>query len=369
MPLRPVVPHLLRDDAPSNPFPGRAALERRLGHGILHQLGSNEGLDIAHHALSKALGEPIATLARGYGDPEGHAVRERLAQRYALDIDMLIVDAGADALMALALRTLCSPGQVAITSAGTYPSFAYFARSAGCHLIEAPYQQGNRMLAPDLSLLASLAAQHQAQVVYLANPDNPSGHVFDDATVAEFAASLPAYTTLILDEAYFDFRQDMCKSMPLDGVVRLRTFSKAHGLAGLRIGYAIMSAELAGVMNKARIHYAVSSVALAAACVMLDHDEEVRAHIQSVIQQRGQLAQRLREAGADVLPSATNFLAVRCPSPQDAQHLQHTLLAQGTAVHRPGHEQLGHILRITTTKEALDDAFLSPLWAYLKTSI
>lgn len=101
---------------------------------------------------------------------------------------------------------------------------------------------------------------------------------------------------------------------------------------------------------------------------MLDHDDDVRTHIRNVIQQRERLACQLRKAGATVLPSATNFLAMRWPSPKEAQCLQNALLAQGTAVHRPGHKHLSHILRITTTQEALHKDTLAPLWAYLESS-
>lgn len=364
MPIRPIAPHLM-SSPPTNPFPGRAALERRLGRGIQHQLGSNEGLDMPHSALSQHLGDRVAQLARQYGDPEAYSLRMALAQRLGVPLATLVVDAGADALMALSLRTLCQPNDIAVASAGTYPTFGYFARSAGCKLIETPYRQTDSTLAPDLDALYAQAHQHQARVVYLANPDNPSGSVQDDVALARFIHDLPACTTLILDEAYFDFRQSLPDSFPQEGVIRLRTFSKAHGLAGLRIGYAIATEPLISTMNSARIHYSVSSLALEAASLMLAHDDEVQQHIHQVISQRNILASQLHQAGARVYASETNFLAVGLPASAQAAELHSVLLSQGTVVHRPPHEHLNHILRITTTHAALDPTALAPLWDYL----
>ncbi|MHB0774766.1 aminotransferase class I/II-fold pyridoxal phosphate-dependent enzyme [Halomonas sp. WWR20] len=358
--------HLDRE-GPDNPFPGLKAMERRLGYAIPHRLGSNEGLDMPHDALSARFGNAIADLARGYGDAEAMGVRTRLAIQLGTPLDALLVDAGADSLMALTLRALCDPGSPVVASAGTYPTFRYFAEGQGCQSIEVPYRElhaRNALLAPDLQGLAEAADTENARAVYLANPDNPAGHLHDDAAIAELRARLPEECTLILDEAYHDFRDDSeaptaGKVMP--GVIRLRTFSKAHGLAGLRIGYAIAAPEMVTMMQKVRIHYAVSSLALAAAETLLDHPQETRRHIQEVIARRERLAEHLRGLGAEVLPSATNFIAVRMAHPALAAEVQQALLAEGSLVHRPAHPALGHILRISAVEDALVPGRLAAL--------
>ncbi|RKR07415.1 histidinol-phosphate aminotransferase [Kushneria sinocarnis] len=353
---------------PANPFPGLRALERRLGRRVPHQLGSNEGLDMPHRALGQALGGEVARLARAYGDAEAFELRSRLQDRLGVPMEALIIDAGADSLIALALRTLCDPGATVITSAGTYPTFGYFAEGQGCHIIEVPYRSeadpaGQApALSPDPGALAEAACRHEAQLVYLANPDNPSGHWHDPDTLDALEEALPEGCTLLLDEAYHDFLPEARRDNRVrPRRVRLRTFSKAHGLAGLRIGYAIASPTLISDMHKVRIHYAVSSVALEAATVLVDHEEEVHEHIRDVVDRRERLAAHLRRRGGQVVPGETNFVALCLADGDRAAEVHRALLAEGVIVHRPPHPALGHVLRISAVEDALVPGRLAPL--------
>ncbi|WP_168015798.1 aminotransferase class I/II-fold pyridoxal phosphate-dependent enzyme [Halomonas salinarum] len=344
--------HLYRD-GPDNPFPGIKALERRLGREIPHRLGSNEGLDMPHRALEARFGAALSDLARGYGDAEAMGVRTRLAAALNVELENLLVDAGADSLLALSLRAVAPAGTTVVTSAGSYPTFGYFAAGQGCRIVETHYQQAPGLLAPDLGALAEAANREDARLVYLANPDNPGGHLHGDAAIAALRDALPDSCTLLLDEAYHDFRPDAPSHAVLPGVIRVRTFSKAHGLAGLRIGYALVDTEAHAMLMKVRIHYAVSSLAEAAAETLLDHPDETREHIEAVIGRRERLASHLRGLGAEVLPSATNFIAVRLPNAELAAKAHGDLLAAGSLIHRPPHPALGHILRISAVEDAL----------------
>ncbi|MBZ5487157.1 aminotransferase class I/II-fold pyridoxal phosphate-dependent enzyme [Halomonas aquamarina] len=347
--------HLL-DDGPANPFPGIKALERRIGREIPHRLGSNEGLDMPHRALRAQFGDALAEHAYAYGDAEAMGVRTRLSALLGTPLDHLLVDAGADSLIALALRTTCEAGETVVATAGTYPTFGYFAKGQGCRLVEPGYHEAPGVLAPDLEALASAAHAENARLVYLANPDNPSGHLHDDDAILTLRAALPDTCWLLLDEAYGDFRDDAgsefaARSLP--GVIRLRTLSKAHGLAGLRIGYAIAEPPVLAMMMKVRIHYAVSAIALAAAEVVLDNLEEVHQHVADVKARREQLAEHFRALGADVLPSATNFIGIRLPSVELAASVHQALLAEGVLVARLAHPELANVIRITAVADAL----------------
>lgn len=348
--------HLETQDGPHNPFPGIDALERKLGHPLPHRIGSNEGLDMPHRALAERFGDDVVTLARTYGDAEAWELRRQLAATFTLEPSALLVDAGADSLMALCLRALCDPESTVVSSAGTYPTFGYFLRAEGLRSVEVDYGSDAAHLAPDLDALADTARRENARAVYLANPDNPSGYLHTDADVLSLRDALPDECTLILDEAYHDFRDDAWTPMAnavWSGVIRLRTFSKAHGLAGLRVGYAIAEPDDIAMLMKARIHYAVSSLGLAAAMTVLDHPDETREHVDAVIARRDALSSMLREAGGDVLPSSTNFVALRMPDAEHAASVHAALLAEGTLIHRPAHPALGHVLRISALEDAL----------------
>lgn len=366
----PTFPDHLAGDGPHNPFPGVRVLERRLGRKIPHQLGSNEGLDMPHRALRERFGDAMAAHVYSYGDAEALGIRRRLASQKGIPLDAMLVDAGADSLIALALRAVAEPGVPVVSTTGTYPTFGYFARGQGCRLVEVPYDEGPGRLAPDLDALARTAREQQARLVYLANPDNPGGHLHDDADILALREALPDDCWLLLDEAYHDFREDAEGEFGrrvLPGVIRLRTLSKAHGLAGLRVGFAIAEPATLAVMMKVRIHYAVSTLTQAAAEVVLDHPDEVNAHVAAVRTRRERLADHLRELGADVLPSATNFIGIRLASAELAGRVHQALLDEGKLVARPADPALGRVLRITAVEDALVPGRLATLEQALKT--
>ncbi|WP_136246912.1 pyridoxal phosphate-dependent aminotransferase [Halomonas borealis] len=346
----------LYQPGPDNPLPGLWVLQRRLGHALPHRLGSNEGLDMPHDALRAHFGDAMAEHVTCYGDAEALGLRERLAARHGFDLDTLLVDAGCDSLLALVLRCVAPAGTTVVASAGTYPTFGYFARGQGCRLIEIDYREDAEHLAPDLDALAAAAHREAARLVYLANPDNPTGHPYQADDVARLREALPEDCWLLLDEAYHDFRDDAADpsfTRALPGVIRCRTLSKAMGLAGLRIGYAIAEPETLAMMMKVRIHYAVSTLTQAAAEVVLDHPQEVDRHIREVIERRERLAAHFQSLGADVLPSATNFIGIRLSSETLAKRVHADLLGEGKLIARPAHPALGHVLRITAVEDAL----------------
>lgn len=357
-------PNHLTGDGPVNPFPGIKVLERRLGREIPHRLGSNEGLDMPHRALRAHFGDAATEHVYCYGDAEAIGIRQRLNEQYGIALDEMLVDAGADSLIALVLRTTCGVGDSVVCTAGTYPTFGYFAQGQGCRLVEPAYREAPGVLAPDLEALAAAAHREGARLVYLANPDNPSGHLHDDDAILTLREALPDTCWLLLDEAYGDFRDDAgseFSARALPGVIRLRTLSKAHGLAGLRIGYAIAEAAVLAMMMKVRIHYAVSSFTQAAAEVVLDHMEEVNQHIHDVKARRERLIAHFRALGADVLPSATNFVGIRLASAELAAEIHQALLAEGVLVARLAHPALANVIRITAVEEALAPGRLAAL--------
>ncbi|AQU83436.1 MULTISPECIES: pyridoxal phosphate-dependent aminotransferase [unclassified Halomonas] len=366
----PSYPHHLTGEGPVNPFPGIKVLERRIGREIPHRLGSNEGLDMPHRALREHFGDAVAEHVYCYGDAEALGVRQRLSAQQGIPLDHLLVDAGADSLIALALRTTCTAGETVVSTAGTYPTFGYFAQGQGCRLIEPSYYEAPGVLAPDLEALIAAAHQENARLVYVANPDNPSGHLHSDSAILKLREALPDTCWLLLDEAYGDFRDDAnsdfaAKTLP--GVIRLRTLSKAHGLAGLRIGYAIADPEVLAMMMKVRIHYAVSAFTLATAEVVLDHPDEVLQHVADVKARRLQLTEHFRSLGADVLPSATNFIGIRLPSAELATEAQQQLLANGVLVTRLAHPALANVIRITAVQAALEPGRLAALESVIRT--
>lgn len=304
------------------PFVAPEEIERRQGKPFRLRLGANESVFGPSLKARQAAAEFNPAL---YGDPKSFLLREALP----FPTDHLLVASGIDELLSLFCRAFAAPGDVAVTTDGTYPTFAFGAAGAGLTLKKAPY----RDFRPDLTALAELAKD--AKIVYLANPDNPTGALLPADKVAAFRQSLPSDCLLLLDEAYADFvPPNELPAIDLDdpGVVRLRTFSKAHGLAGYRVGYAIAHPDHIATLDKIRLHFGMNGPGQAAALASLQDAEYLQAVIRHTIAGRDALAEIGLRAGLRPLPSATNFVLFDTGETTDA--LLENLLHQGVFVRK-----------------------------------
>jgi histidinol-phosphate aminotransferase len=331
-----------------NPFPGIPALERTLGRAIISRLSGNEALPIHPGQWLRTYREEFLDRCREYPDPAAYSLRLALHRRKGISIDEVLVDAGADSLIHLALRTFTQPGDPVLTSTGTYPTFEYFARAQGLHVRQIPYAGNGMQLRTDLPGLLAAAWDIRPKVLYLANPDNPTGHYHDEQTIEAFAQALPEETLLLLDEAYLEFAADDAHPVRLwANTVRLRSFSKAYGLAGLRIGYAMAPAPLLDYLVQARIHYSVCGLSQWLAEQALEdtpYSLQLRAE---TLQLRVRFLQRAEQAGLTCLPSATNFVTLCMTGPEAANQLQWALLELGVSVSKPNTINGQSLIRIT----------------------
>lgn len=347
-----------------NPFPGIVKLEAALGHRIGARIGSNESMAKPASPLTAEFGEMMTELARLYPDPYAHGLRQRAAAHNRVDASQVLFDTGADSLILLALRLACNVGDAVVCTAGTYPTFRYFAEGVGARILEVPYQQQGDRLQADLPRLAEVARAERAAVLYLANPDNPSGHYWSADDILALRETLPSSTLLILDEAYVDFCVDAQDAPPqgaLPNTLRLRTLSKAYALAGLRVGYAIGPQHIVAKADQIRPQFALSSFAQLAAQIVLDDPNYSRQLIAATIHLRDKLSDALRARDLVVMPSHTNFVCIAYRDAASSEAIHRQLLSDGIAVHRPPHPAVRHLLRVTAQPQALSAKVMAAL--------
>ena len=294
----------------STPFIGPEALERRSGTPIHLRLGANES-PFGASALAISAMQKQVIQSEFYGDPEGWLLREALANDLGIDVSNICLGAGIDELLANACRLFVSPGDRIITTLGSYPTFEFGAMACGADIHRVAYYDNK----PDLDGLLDAIKRLKAKIVYLANPDNPSGAWLSARSVSHWVEQLPEDCVLLLDEAYLDFADDpIVVNWIHPNVLRFRTFSKAHGMAGMRIGYVLSDSEHIRSYDKVRMHFGVNAVA---------------------------------QAGFQSLPSSTNFLTVQLESRNCAESILNLLLSQGVFIRKPGQSPLDDCIRVT----------------------
>ena len=232
------------------PFVGPESLERRVGKNFNLRLGANEsnfGMSSkAFEAIQKGIHE-----ASWYGDPENYELRCCLAEIHNITPDEICVAGGIDDLLGLVVRVIVSKRTSVVTSLGGYPTFNYHVVGFSGILSFVPYIDD----CENTEGLLNIALESNSPLIFFANPDNPMGTWHDERHVQKFIESIPLGKLLILDEAYFEF-SPKDSIPPIDTknerVIRMRTFSKAHGMAGLRIGYAIANKKIINTLNLLR---------------------------------------------------------------------------------------------------------------------
>ena len=342
------------------PFVGPEAQERARGAAFAARLGANESpFGPSPHAIAAM--EAAARDGWMYGDPEYHDLRAALATHHGVEAANIVAGEGIDGLLGYLVRLLVGPGDAVVTSAGAYPTFAYHVTGFGGVIHAVPYAGDHE----DPVALAAKARETDAKLVYLANPDNPMGSWHDAATILRFIDALPEGCVLCLDEAYADLAPPEAIP-PLDPaeprVIRMRTFSKAHGLAGLRVGYAIGPTDLVAAFDRVRNHFGLNRVAQAGALAALA-DTDWLAEVQArVADSRDVIGEIARANGLTPLPSATNFVAVDCGRDGDhARRVLAGLLARGVFVRMPGVAPLDRCIRVSCGTKADMDALRAAL--------
>jgi histidinol-phosphate aminotransferase len=337
------------------------ALERR---SRLIKLDSNEN-PLGPSARAVDAMREVLSVASFYPDDDCTQLRHKLAEHHGLLPDQVLVAAGSTALLSLLCQTLLEPGLNAVTSERSFIVYSMAVRAAGARLIEAPMRSGEE----SFDLEAILAAiDSNTRIVFLANPNNPTGTIVEAAAVEGFLARVPGHVVVVLDEAYYEFAlhfaalRRVTYSKSLDflhqgaSVVVLRTFSKAHGLAALRVGYGLGPAELFGYCARRRDTFSVSAVAQAAALAAInDHD-----HIQRVVEnnavQSEVLVQGMSTLGYRVVPTSANFLF--CNLSEDATVFADRLQDEGVAVRPLRSWGAPNCIRVTIGTPEQNQAFL-----------
>jgi len=328
----------------------------------LIKLNSNENpfgpSDRAIEAMKSALGA-----ANLYPDDDCSQLRHKLSAHHGLPADHVFITAGSTALLSLLCQTLLAPGLNAVTSERSFIVYSLAVQAAGAHLIEAPMRNDS------FDLEAILAAiDSNTRIVFLANPNNPTGTMVEADAVEWFVAQIPGHVVVVLDEAYYEFASHFATLRKLKysnsleyvrqtaSVVVLRTFSKAHGLAGLRVGYGLGPPELLGYCSRMRNTFSVSSVAQAASLAAVDDDEHVKRVVENNAMQSRVLSQGLSALGYRVVPTSANF--VYCDLGEDAGAVANRLEDEGVAVRPLGSWGAPNCIRVTIGKPEQNQAFL-----------
>jgi histidinol-phosphate aminotransferase len=314
------------------PFVGPETQERARGGPFEARLGANENVFGP---------SPMATAAMAksdqwkYGDPENHDLRHALAAHHGCTPDHIIVGEGIDALLGYLVRLFVDQGDAVVTSAGAYPTFNYHVAGFGGVLHAVPYVDDHE----DPASLFAKAAEVDAKLIYLANPDNPMGTWHDGAKLAKALDDLPTGSLLILDEAYVECAPNGTapKLNPNDPrIIRMRTFSKAYGMAGARVGYGIGHPDLISAFHKVRNHFGMNRSAQAGALAALQDADYTAEVLHNIAQARDTIYKIAADNGLTAIPSATNFVSIDCGSDGAfAKRVLDALIARGFFVRMP----------------------------------
>ena len=328
------------------PFVGPETQERQLGRPFRARLGANESR-FGPSPRAVAAMAAAAQEAWMYGDPEMADLRAAIADHHGVTPAHVMIGEGIDGLLGLLVRLTAGPGDAVVTSLGAYPTFAFHVAGFGADLTRVPYRGDHE----DPHALLDAARQTGARLLYFANPDNPMGTWHDGTVVEAMIDALPDGTLLVLDEAYADLAP--ATALPRIAaddprVIRLRTFSKGYGLAGLRVGYALAAPPLIRAFDKVRNHFGMGRVAqIGAMAALADQDWLARVRAEVAIS-RDRIAAIAGEHGLSALPSATNFVTVDCGRDGDfARRVLRGCIERGVFIRMPGVAPLDRCIRIS----------------------
>ncbi len=363
--LRDLAPAHIRAIAPYQPGKPISELAREMGlaEADIVKLASNENpLGVSPKARA-AIAAHLDELAL-YPDGNGFELKTAIAAKLGVDTAGIVLGNGSNDVLELAARALLAPGLSAVHSEHAFAVYPLAIQATGARGIAAPARDYGH----DLTAMRE-AIEDDTRLVFIANPNNPTGTLLDAAALHAFLASLPASVAVVLDEAYGEYLDAELRApstrwlAEFPNLILTRTFSKAYGLAGLRVGYALAHPEVADLLNRVRQPFNVNCLALAAATAALD-DHDFLARTRSVNDAgMAQLLAGCAELGLSHIPSHGNFV---CVEVGDAGKVFQALLQRGVIVRPVGNYGLPRHLRVSIGLPEQNARFLAALTAILE---
>jgi len=279
-------------------------------------LNSNENPYGASPAAMEAMTE-ARSYAMRYPDYYADLAQEKIASLLGVEAEMVVLTCGSTELLKIAAQGFLGPGRRLVMAEPTFEDISYYGRQTGAEVVTVPLTADYRH---DLEAMAQ-AAQERPGLVYLCNPNNPTGTVVSKAAIEKFLGQVPGQSVVLVDEAYHHFADDASYGTMMEAtkqgrnVVVSRTFSKIYGMAGLRLGYGVARRELAQVMRSQRVISSGNVVACAAALASLDDAQWEERNREWNRRVRDSLAADMKERGHSVIPSQANFVCVHVGRP------------------------------------------------------
>lgn len=345
MELKPLIAPGVRGLQPYQPGKPVEELERELGITGIVKLASNENPKGSSPMVAESIRRILDGLGR-YPDGSGFALKRKLASRLGVESAQLTLGNGSNDVLEIITRSFVQPGEGVVISEHAFAVYELAARSVNAAIKIVPA----KAFGHDLVGMAS-AINSDTRLVFIANPNNPTGTYLSRGEIVDFLAALPDHVLAVLDEAYFEYvaapeyPNGLTLLADFPGLIVTRTFSKAYGIAGLRVGYSVASVEITEVLNRVRQPFNVNSLALAGAQAALGDHEFVA---QSVLENKdglGFLTRELSHLGLEVIPSQANFVCVRVGPA--ASKIYEAMLRQGVIVRPVANYGLPEHLRIT----------------------
>lgn len=347
---------------PYNPGKPLEALEREYGVRDAIKLASNENpLGPSPRALEVINGE-LPQLAR-YPDDSGYRLKDKLAQRHGVEPAQVVLGCGSSNILELVVRSFAGPGEPVVFSEFAFAMYPIITCAVGARPVQVPARDYGH----DLAAMAA-AVTADTKVVFIANPNNPTGTWVEAQALRRFLEAVPPQVIVVVDEAYFEYAIDNDRGIDypdssrwlgeFPNLVVTRTFSKAYALAGLRVGYGLCHPAVADLLNRVRAPFNVNALAMTAALAAVDDDAHLREGV--VVNRVGlkQLDQGCRELGLEPIPSLANFI---CMPVADAAAANEALLRAGVIVRPRPSPGMDDFLRVSVGTEAENRRFLATM--------
>ncbi len=345
--------------------PGKPLAELEREYGIRHavKLASNENpLGPGQKALA-AIERHLADLSR-YPDGNGFSLKKALSKKHGVNMDQLTLGNGSNDILEFLARAFVARGDEVIFSEHAFAVYPIVTQAVGGRAVVVAAKN----FGYDLDAIAATVSD-KTRLIFIANPNNPTGTWLTEKALRDFLKKIPAQVLVVLDEAYYEYAMDpalracgytsvMSWIGEYANLVVTRTFSKAYGLAGLRIGYSVSHAEVADMLNRVRQPFNTNSLALAAAEAALDAEAHLRQSLKVNAEGMQIFTQAFDQLGLDYIPSAGNFICVKVG---DAGHVYEALLRAGMIVRPVANYGLPEYLRITIGRADENARFLDAL--------